>query len=463
MGLRMDPMGGGQFKQAVKTIIEAESQPIKNLQARKAKEEQRLKLFQDFKSKFSGIEKVLNELSDFRKFRELKVDLGDGEKYINVTVDKNRAEPGVYEIQVDELAQRTSVVSNGFEDPDEAVIGAGFVTMKLSNGEKSEIYVDEKNGSLRGIANAINNQQDSLARASVVKDSSDLDAPWKLVITAKKEGVANQVQVPEFYFLDSPDDFFIDSEREAKNAQVTFNGYPMELESNNLPEFMPGVTLQLKGARPEMPITITISEDQKKVGAKVKDLVDQINTTLKFINQQNQIDDKTDTSTTLAGDTGLQTIEYRLRNLMHEGFPVVDKDGMRFVFFNQIGVEFDKTGSLVYKEEKFTSALERDFEGVSQMVTGEFGLAKQLRSVVSSYTQSGTGSLAIREKSIRDRIKDIDRQIGDKTAILERRQQQLTDQFSKLQGTLSNLQRQGQAVAASMGGSGNLVSQLMGG
>jgi len=59
VGLRFDPMGGGQFQQAINGIIEAEKQPIKTLETRKAREDARLKLFQEFKSKFSAIEKFL--------------------------------------------------------------------------------------------------------------------------------------------------------------------------------------------------------------------------------------------------------------------------------------------------------------------------------------------------------------------------------------------------------------------
>src|ERR1700744_3604443 len=97
-------MGGGQFKQAVKQIIEAESQPIKQLEAHKAKEQARLKLFQEFKTKFAGMDKAISDLSNFQTFREFKVDLGDGQNQASVTVDKNKAQPGSYKIEVSDLA-----------------------------------------------------------------------------------------------------------------------------------------------------------------------------------------------------------------------------------------------------------------------------------------------------------------------------------------------------------------------
>src|SRR3712207_1446083 len=115
-------MGGGQFKQVVKTIIEAERQPIKQMEARKATEESRLKTFGDFKSKFANFDKTLAELNTFNKFRELKVDLGDGSQFVSVTLDKERAQPGTYTLEVIQLAERSSIVSNGFESPDAPVM-----------------------------------------------------------------------------------------------------------------------------------------------------------------------------------------------------------------------------------------------------------------------------------------------------------------------------------------------------
>ena len=45
MGLRFDPMGGGQLKQALTSIIEAEKVPITALTKRKETETNKLKLF----------------------------------------------------------------------------------------------------------------------------------------------------------------------------------------------------------------------------------------------------------------------------------------------------------------------------------------------------------------------------------------------------------------------------------
>jgi flagellar hook-associated protein 2 len=467
LGLRFDPVGGGQFKQMVKQIIEAESQPIHQIEAHKAKEQARLKLFQEFKTKFSGVDKALADLSTLSKFRELKVDLGDGSTLMQVTMDKEKAQPGSYNLQIDELASRTSVISNGFANADEPILGMGYVVMNMSNGESKEVYVDEDKASLRGVAMAINAQADSPVRASVIKDSSDSEEPWKLILSAKKDGAQNQIDIPDFYFMDGDKDLNLDDQREAKNAVLRVDGFPIELESNDVNDFLPGVNLHLKQAAEGKPFTMTISEDSQKMTGKIKTLVDSMNDILGFIGNQNKIDDHTDTTSTFAGDTSLTNIEYRLRNLLHEGFPVgnPDDDKFRWVHLNEIGVEFDKTGKVNFKEEKFTKALEKDFDGITEAITGEFGLAFQMKETISSYTRSGNGLLGVREQGIQARIKQMDQQIDEKTKRLEQRQQSLTDQFSRLEGTLANMQRQQAALSAmgGGGGGGGLVQQLLGG
>ena len=63
MGLKFDPMGGGKFQAVVAQAIEAERQPIKTLESRKQLEQAKLKLFQDFKGKVSGLGKTIDEIS----------------------------------------------------------------------------------------------------------------------------------------------------------------------------------------------------------------------------------------------------------------------------------------------------------------------------------------------------------------------------------------------------------------
>ncbi|MBS1963877.1 MAG: flagellar filament capping protein FliD [Bdellovibrionales bacterium] len=467
MGLRFDA-SGGQLNSALKALIEAERQPIKQLESRKGKEEQRMKLFQEFKGKFANFDKALSEISNFNKFKEFKVDLGDGANAMNVTIDKEKVQPGSFDVEVTSLAKRSSIISNGFADPSEPLLGVGYVVAYDSNGKKEEIYIGGKNASLNGIAGAINEKTNSAVKATVVKDSSDPDAPWRLIISAKKDGLDDEVTFPQFYFLDGKKDLRIEHDNDAANAVLKVDGFEIEADGNKIPDFLTGVNLDLKQAKEGQSYTVTISEDVPKMAGKVKGLIDQVNGIFEFITKQNTVDDKTDTSAGFTGDTSLQSIEYRIRNLMHEGFPVWDNpndpDTPRIKVLSEMGVEFGKNGQLTFNEEKFTKAVQKDFYGCAQAISGEYGFASQIRTVMTNYTRPGNGLLATREASLRQRISRIDRDIEAKERVLQRRQDSLTQQFSRMQSTLSGMQQQQQYLQASLGSSGsNPISQLLGG
>jgi len=466
LGLRFDPMGGGQFKQELQKILEVEKQPIKALEQKKQVQDAKMKLFQDFKGRFTGLDKALSEVSDLKKFRELKAEMGDGSALVDVSLNKDVAQPGSYQLEVMQLAAKSSMISNGVKDPNEKNLGMGYVVFDTPNGS-TEIFVDENNSSLSGIANMINANAEAPVRAAVIKDATDPETPFKLIVSSKKDGEGDQVAFPEFYFMDGAEDFYIDDDHDAQNAKIKVDDFPVEQSSNDIGDFLPGVNLKLKQAKPGMPFTLKISEDTKKMSTKIKGVIEEVNKVLEFINKQNQIDDKSDTKSTFAGDTGLQSIEFRLRNLLHEGFGVLEpgSEEYRIVHLNSLGIEFNKSGAITFSEDKFNAYLEKDYEGTTQAISGELGFSNQLRSVLAGYTRGGNGLLALRENSLKERIKGIDTQIARAQQTYDRKAQALTDKFARMQSSLSQMQQQQAAVSAigSGGGGGNMIQQLMGG
>jgi flagellar capping protein FliD len=74
------------------------------------------------------------------------------------------------------------------------------------------------------------------------------------------------------------------------------------------------------------------------------------------------------------------------------------------------------------------------------------------------------GVMVAREKGLQARIRQIDESISNKQRAIEKKTESLTNQFSRLQGSLSELQRQQSYLSATLGGGGgNPVSQLLGG
>ena len=468
MGLRFDPVGGGQLKNTVKQLIEIERQPIRALEARKAIEETKMKLFGEFKSKFTGLDGALGLLTSFKNFRELKAERGEGDKLMSVTIDKEKADPGTYEIQIDQLARRSSAISGGYEDAEKAIVGMGYIVFDRPDGETWEVFVDEEQASLNGIAKMINQDKRSPVRAAIVKDAYDTERPFKMIITAKNDGLDDEVIFPQFYFMDGVEDFYMEDERDAQNARITIDGFPIDIESNQVPDFLPGVNVFLKSAREDEPFMLTITEDYEKIAGKVKGLVENINGVLEFIYKQNAVDERTDTRATFAGDSGLQIIEHKIRNVFHEGYPVYglnedEERGFMLIQLSQIGLGFERNGQVKFDEKKFQTALERDFAAVSEAITGPDGFANRMKGAVSGYTRTGDGLLGVKEQGLRARIKQIDNQIEQKQRVVARKEQSLTEQFSRLQASLSTMQRQQQYLTATLGGGGggDLLGQLL--
>jgi flagellar hook-associated protein 2 len=465
MGLRSDPIGGGQFKQAVQQIVEAEMQPVKQMQVRKSKEEAKLKLFQEFKNKFNNLDKAIAEIITTKKLRELKVDLGDGERIVSATVDKDRATPGKYLLEVSHLATRNAYISNGFENPDEPVLGSGFVILYPKDEPELEISIENNASSLRSLTAEINKNEKSPVHASVYQDDSDSEKPWKIMLVAKNEGEINNLSKPQFYFFDTDHPISIEDDHDAKNASLQMDGFSIESKSNDINDFLTGVNLHLKQAKPNESFFLSISEDYQKMTSKVKNVIDQINQIFQFITSQNTLDERSDTSTTFGGDSSLQTIEYQLRNLIQKEFSIPKSEDQpeTKLFLSKIGIEFEKNGQLSFKEGKFNKTLEKEPNVITQILSGPTGFGNQLKSVYENYTKSYNGFLGIKEKGMKDRIKQIDDQIDKKMAQVERKKQTVTDQFVKLESTIAGMQKQQQYLSATLGApAGSSMAQLLG-
>ncbi len=457
MGLRFDPVGGGQFKQAVAAIIEAERVPLKQLEARKEKEDAKLKLFNEFKTKVQALANAVDEISTFKRLRELKAELGDGASQMSVTIDKEFANPGQYLIEIDSLAQSGSIMSTGIEDPKEP-FGSGTITLFNEDGDTFDYTIDEANSTLTGIAMIINSTPHSPAHAEVIKDASSPDAPWKLIIKSRE--TEDGLKIADVDFGIGGADFGIDDSQDPQNADLLIDNYEIEASGNEIANFLPGVNVKLKQANPDHPFTLTIVEDYQKITGKVKAMVDQINSVLSFITKQNTVDDRTDTTVTFTGDSSLQLIEYRLRSLVHQPYNVAYEDeDDHFMTLHELGISFEKNGQLSFKEDKFTSLAEKDFDRVARFFTLENNFSERLKDFVFGMTRSNDGILQTKERAIKSKLKNYDQLIDDKSRILDKRRQDLVEKFARLEGSLANMQRQQQSITATLG-TGSLMPGL---
>lgn len=461
MGISFGSINTGLPKDIVQQIMNAERIPLQKMEERKAKHGEKMALVDQLTALVEAVRNNVNANGSARSLRELS--FNTREDLVAVNLDKNVAQPGNYQLEVVQLAQKSSAITSGFEDPDDSYVGVGFIQFDMPDGSTKDIYVDSDNASLNGIAKLINSDKSNGLNARVVNDGTGSDAPWKLIMAFDETGDAARAEYPYFYFVDGINDFYIEQERPAHDAIIKLDGFEIELPSNKAENIIPGVTLDLKKAAPGEEFSLSINEDVAKISEKVADLVNELNNVISFIREQNNLDEKSDTSRTLGGDLILQTLETRIRSTVFKD--IETKFGYKRI--GDLGLTFQRDGSLQFDTKKFEKNLADNYELVAQTLTGFFkpdggktmGFMDHLKELTDTTLREPDGLLRSRKRGMRSRIDQIDRRIATKERMLETKEKNLKDKFARLEGTISRIQTQGAGLAA-LGASAPAIPQL---
>jgi flagellar hook-associated protein 2 len=434
----------------VEQIIDGERMSIRVLESRKKNDESRLALVSDLEANVGKIRGSISELANTKGFSDVQLLSGDP-NIVQGVVDPELAQPGSWNVEVMELAQKPSAITNGFPDKDRTEIGVGYFSFDTPDGKK-EVYINGENNTLDGVVKAIN-RSDIGMRASVIKDSADADFPYRLVIAGKAVGDENQISFPSLYFLDGDQDIYFQEEREAKNGRVKIDGFELEIAENQISDYIPGVTIELKQAVPGKTVNLTVKENLEVVSGKIKEFVESVNGVLRFVQSQNKLDAKSDTKSTLGGDGLLRTVESRIRQLVQS--PVYGVKGS-VTSLNQLGIQFTREGTLNFDQEKFNSVLAKNPVDVQSFFVGNgysVGFIPQLRNTISNLLNPSFGPITNRKKGIQQKLDTMDQRIAKKEDQLAKRETTLRQKFARLEETMSRLKSQGAAVQA-VGASG---------
>ncbi len=451
-GLRISGLASGLPPNLVDQVIEAERMPVKQMQDKKAKIEDKVKLVGDLETKISDIGKNISSLIGRNGFVDKKFNSGFPD-IINGTLDPEKAEPGEWTLEVVQLATKPSVSSNGFPDKDETKIGTGYIRFLNNEGEQKEVYIDEDNSTLQGVVDKINSSNSGV-RATLVNDRSDKTDSYKIELSGLKTGDDNQIEFPVVYMLDGRQDFQFVENNKAKNAIYKLDGHTYENADNMITDLLPGVTLDLKQAKPGQPIRVGISENYDIISDKVKSFVDSYNAALGFIQNQNKLvpGEKGGQARLgpLGGDGMLRMTESRLRQIIQN--PQQTNSEIQRII--ELGIEFNRNGTLNFNQEKFKKILTADPQKVIQFMRGNLvdrGFIPQMNLGIKSLVDPSGGIVGSRKKNYQDRVNQIDKSIERKEKGLEKREEQLRRQFSEMETAMSKIQGQGNALAGIKG------------
>ncbi|HRO66565.1 MAG TPA: flagellar filament capping protein FliD, partial [Pseudobdellovibrionaceae bacterium] len=227
----------------------------------------------------------------------------------------------------------------------------------------------------------------------------------------------------------------------------------VELAENVVKDLIPGVTLDLKQAAPGREVRVTVKEDMEVISGKIKTFVDSYNAALSWIQGQNKLQkgqSGRESLGPLGGDSMLRNIENRLRRIIQSPQFGVESPITRVM---ELGIEFNRNGTLNFSQEKFNKTLATNPKGVAAFLRGDgfnTGFVPALKREIGMMTNGQFGAIAQRKKGLQDKIETMNRQIDNKERQLEKKEEHLRRKFSDLETKMSKLQQQGASLGGGM-------------
>jgi flagellar hook-associated protein 2 len=458
MGLRVGGLSTGLDTNAlIDSLMEWERRPLVLVEQHKARIELQQSLFRDLNTKLLALRDAAASLDNRTSgltgasFEEelLAYTASSTDESIVEATATGSASPGSFDVHVEQLATVGREFSVAFASSTDPVVDEGD-TLSIDYGGASsiDITVGAGGASLQDLRSLINDDANNggNVRAEVLFDGTD----YRLVISGTLTGAANDLTVSYDDGPPGPPLTFLDTslEQTAEDAVFDVLGLTITRESNEVTDALPGLTLRLRGAHtnPTDTLQVNVSRDDETIAEGFQAFVDAYNEVLDFLIGQSRYDEANETAGPLSGDSTLRTVERTVQRIVVDQYSFT---GNPFTSLGEVGMQLDEDGRLVLDREALTEALDENPFAVRQLMGGDDvtdGIATALARALDPITESGTGMIAVREDGFDDRIASLERQIERLEIRLEKREELLVLQFSRLESTVAALQAQGNSL-----------------
>ena len=466
----------------VTQLLDAERQPkVDRLDAREETVEAQLSAIGQLKSKMDDFKQSVDDLRfDYELRGREALTSHPSDTLEPFTADaSNSATAGEYKIAVTQLASGSRVetanaVDGGFASSTSSVLsaGSGSLTFKI-DGTGDAFSVNVTSGmTLEQLRAKINSNENNFGVNASIINTGTADGGAKLVFSSTITGAGNDLKIvndndlAELNRISTTDstetNSYLTPVKSAQNAQVTIDGIVAESDSNSFKNVLENVSFDvdelsaLDALGNPMASTLEIGFDTEAVEKKIRDFVDNYNSLMSEINTLTKYGESDlEDDGALAGDFMARNIQSSLANIVSSFVP---ESGLGSLF--QLGISFDDDNKLKISdvdeygqdsgEDRLTAALEDNFDEISNLFTGDNGIASRLYDFTYEYTTFG-GLLRTREQAYKD----------DKESILDQRERLelqmasyedvLRSKYQNLDKTVAQLNRTGSALMAALG------------
>lgn len=400
----------------VSQLMAAERQPLNALVQREQKYQTQLSAFGKVKSALSTFQTSVNALSGSDKFRALTATPSDAGVF--TASAGATAVPGTYSLEVQQLAQQHKLATAGFASTSSS-LGSGSITIQFGsydvglnsftqNAAKptGSITIDASNNSLAGIRDAINAANAGVT-ASIINDGAA--AGNRLVLSSADGGAANSIRITV-----SDDDGNnlnnaglsvlafdptaaagsgknMTQAAAARDALLSIDGISITQSSNVIKDAIQGVTLNLVKTNVGQPATLNVGRDAAATTEAVQDFVQAYNDISKTLKELTAYNSESKKGAILQGDATMRLISTHLRSIMSA--PISSSGSLTTL--SQIGVSFQKDGSLAVDSAKLQTAIDTRFDDIGSLFAATARATDSLVAYSGSTAKTVAGTYAV--------------------------------------------------------------------
>ena len=432
----------------IRQLMQLERQPVTRMQARKVTVDKAITALQGLNTKFLGLADLAKKLNSASGWSRVTATASHPDN-VSVNAAAGTA-PTSLSFTVKSLATAHSIYSSTTYAAGTDVVATAAAPITISytdaNGAPANLVINAHDGTLQGVANAINAAPTSPISARVVKTSDAGD--YRLELSAKTIGADSAFTVSGIEDPPTAPMAFAVS-NQASDAEILLGttGTPLSItsSSNTLTDVVPGVTLTLRKADPATTVSVSVATDSATMADDVEKMVNAANEILKEINTLTDYDPATKKAGLLRGNPELRDLQNSV--LQAVASAIGGKSAAA------AGLQLTRDGTLTFDKGKFATAYAADPVGVSALFQGPVGsegVAQRLLAVSERATKFGTGVLSQSIDMRRNEIKRIDDSIATWDVRLAAKESRLRKQFAALETALGQSQQQGNWLAGQL-------------
>lgn len=346
------------------------------------------------------------------------------------------AVPGNYAIEVSQLARQYKLASGAHADA-AAQLGTG--SMSIQVGANAAITIPAADYTLKGLSDAINAATAGVS-ATIVNDGTTNH----LVITSTDTGLANSIKVTaggglaEFAYDPAsppagPAPVMVQNQA-GQDAKLKIDNIDIVKSSNTITDAVTGLTLNLLKTNVGSPLSVTVAADKAAAKTAVSAFVDAYNKLTGTIKTMTAYNATTKTGAVLNGEGGATAVVTALRKALNTAVP-----GGSLKTLSDIGVAFQRDGTLAVDATKLQKSLDTNFSGVTALFSGTDGYATRITAATTDML-GAQGLITSRTDGLTTAIKKNATSQDDMNTRLDLTEKRYRAQFSALDLVISKMQ-----------------------